>query len=168
MLSEGDARRRLERTLSAAYGAGLLSERTLLQRLDLLFGHELVDPAGLVGDLTFRSQHRPLERVWRRAVTELRRVLEGPGPTTSPTLLALDWTGACEELLVGRHVECDLVLEHLSVSRRHARLSFRDGSWVLRDLDSTNGTRVNGRRVGRCRLEAGDRLGLGSAELLVD
>ena len=61
-----------------------------------------------------------------------------------------------------------MVVGHLSVSRRHARLSFRDGRWVLRDLDSTNGTRVNGKRVVRCRLEPGDRLSLGSADLLVD
>ena len=72
------------------------------------------------------------------------------------------------DALVGRHAACDVVLEHPSVSRRHARLSFRDGHWVLRDLDSTNGTRINGRPVVRCRLEPGDRLRLGSAELLVD
>ena len=89
-------------------------------------------------------------------------------PPQPATLLALDWTGGRDELLVGRHDICDVVVGHPSVSRRHARLSFRDGHWVLRDLDSTNGTRVNGRRVVRCRLEPGDRLSLGSAELLVD
>ena len=53
-----------------------------------------------------------------------------------------------------------MVVGHPSVSRRHARLSFRDGHWVLRDLDSTNGTRVNGTPVVRYRLEPGDRLSL--------
>ncbi len=168
MLRPGEARRRMERTLNAAYGDGLLSQHTLLQRLDLLFGAELVDPAGLVGDLTLRPPRRPLAQARDRAMASLRRAFADPAGANPPPLLALDWTGAREELLVGRHAACDVVLEHQSVSRRHARLSFRDGHWVLRDLDSTNGTRVNGRRVIRCRLEPGDRLRLGSSELLVD
>jgi pSer/pThr/pTyr-binding forkhead associated (FHA) protein len=168
MLRPGDARHRMERTLNAAYGEGLLSQRTLIQRLDRLFDNGLVDPAGLVGDLTFRSPRRPLTRARERVSAALQRVLTDPARATPSPLLALDWTGGCDQLLLGRHGDCDVVLQHMSVSRRHARLSFRDGRWVLRDLDSTNGTRVNGRRVGRCRLEPGDRLRLGSTELLVD
>jgi pSer/pThr/pTyr-binding forkhead associated (FHA) protein len=100
----------------------------------------------------------------------LRRAaaLDRRRPLQPATLLALDWNGGRDELLVGRHDHCDVVVGHPSVSRKHARLSFRDGRWVLRDLDSTNGTRVNGKRVVRCRLEPGDRLSLGSADLLVD
>ncbi|HEX3690671.1 MAG TPA: FHA domain-containing protein [Solirubrobacteraceae bacterium] len=166
----GDARRRMERTLNAAYGDGLLSQQTLVQRLDLLFGSELVDPARLVGDLTLRRPRRAFSATWERMIVMLRRAvaLEPPRPAEPATLLALDWSGGCDELLVGRHDACDVVVGHSSVSRRHARLSFRDGHWVLRDLDSTNGTRVNGTRVVRCRLEPGDRLSLGSADLLVD
>jgi FHA domain len=167
MLRPGDARLRMERTLNTAYGDGLLSERTLLQRLHVLFGSELVEPAVLVGDLTLRrpGSVRPGRR--ERVLAWLAKVLDGE-ETPSPTLLALDWTGARDELLVGRHDASDVVVSHPSVSRRHARLSFRHGHWVLRDLDSTNGTRVNGKRVVRCRLEPGDRLSLGSADLLVD
>jgi hypothetical protein len=170
MLYPGDARRRIQRTLNAAYGDGLLSQQTLVQRLELLFGSELVDPAGLVGDLTVRRPRRPVPSTWERLTAALRRVLtpEEGGRGEHVTLLALDWSGARDELLVGRHLACDVVVGDVSVSRRHARLSFRDGHWVLRDLDSTNGTRVNGKRVVRCRLEPGDRLSLGSAHLLVD
>src|ERR1700761_2652275 len=168
MLRPGDARRRMERTLNAAYGDGLLSQQTLVQRLDLLFRSELVDPAGLVGDLTLRPSRRAVPQPWERAVTWLRRRIGSADIATPPEVLALDWTGARDELLVGRHDACDVMVGHPSVSRRHARLSFRDGRWVLRDLDSTNGTRVNGKRVVRCRLEPGDRLSLGSADLLVD
>jgi hypothetical protein len=170
MLRPGDARRRMERTLNAAYGDGLLSQQTLVQRLDLLFGSELVDPAGLVGDLTLRRPRRALSATWGRLIVSLRRAaaLDRARPTKPATLLALDWAGGRDELLVGRHDACDVVVGHPSVSRKHARLSFRDGHWVLRDLDSTNGSRVNGTRVVRCRLEPGDRLSLGSAELLVD
>ena len=169
MLRPGDARRRMERTLNTAYGDGLLSHQTLVQRLDLLFGSELVDPAGLVGDFTLRRPRRAVSARWGHLVAWLRRVTALDRPPPEPAaLLALDWAGGCDELLVGRHYACDVVMGHPSVSRKHARLSFRDGHWVLRDLDSTNGTRVNGKRVVRCRLEPGDRLSLGSADLLVD
>ena len=45
---------------------------------------------------------------------------------------------------------------------------FRDGRWILQDLASTNGTTVNGLRVGRCELRPGDRVQLGNHQLLVD
>ena len=45
---------------------------------------------------------------------------------------------------------------------------FRDGSWILQDLESTNGTLLNGVRVGRCRLRPGDRIRLGTEELRID
>jgi hypothetical protein len=160
MLYPGDARRRMERTLNAAYGDGLLSQQTLTHRLHVLFGSELVDPSGLVGDLALRA--------WERGMTLLRRAFADPPRAPVPPLLALDWTGTREDLLVGRHAGCDVVLPDPSVSRRHAWLTFRDARWVLRDLDSTNGTWINGQRVQRCELQAGDRLRLGSAELLVD
>jgi pilus assembly protein CpaF len=83
-------------------------------------------------------------------------------------LLALDWTGSRTELLIGRNSSCDIRIDDLSVSRQHARLVFRDGAWVLQDLQSTNGTLVNGTRVGRCRLRPGDRLVLGQQVLQVD
>jgi pSer/pThr/pTyr-binding forkhead associated (FHA) protein len=72
------------------------------------------------------------------------------------------------ELLVGRHQDCDVVLLGLTVSRRHARLVFRDGNWVLQDLDSTNGTTVNGVRIGRCEVRPGDLVELGDARLQID
>jgi pSer/pThr/pTyr-binding forkhead associated (FHA) protein len=98
------------------------------------------------------------------------RVTRAPEPVSGPALalLALDWTGAQTELLVGRHPACDVVLRHPSVSRRHARVFFRDGRWIVQDLDSTNGTEVNGCRVGRCELRPGDHLALGGEGLTID
>jgi pSer/pThr/pTyr-binding forkhead associated (FHA) protein len=60
------------------------------------------------------------------------------------------------------------VLTDPSVSRRHARLRFRDGHWILHDLESTNGTLVNDVPVVRCELRAGDLVALGDEHLVVD
>ena len=50
-----------------------------------------------------------------------------------------------------------------TVSRHHARLELRDGRWFLLDLESSNGTTVNGRRVHEAEVRAGDRIELGAA-----
>ena len=56
--------------------------------------------------------------------------------------------------LVGRGDDCDLRVDHKSVSKRHCVLVVTDGLVLLRDLGSTNGTRVNGTRVRRAALLA--------------
>ena len=49
-----------------------------------------------------------------------------------------------------------------TVSRRHAELRLREGSWILRDLGSSNGTWVNGRRVMEAEVAPGDEVVLGA------
>jgi pSer/pThr/pTyr-binding forkhead associated (FHA) protein len=83
-------------------------------------------------------------------------------------LLGLDWTGATAEMIIGRCSSCDLVLHDPNISRRHVRLSFREGKWILADLNSTNGTYINGVRVQRSELLPGDLLALGTEQLQVD
>jgi FHA domain len=161
MLAAGSSRQRLARTLNAAYTDGLLSEGTFAYRIDLVLRSPVVDPVSVVGDLTFRRRRHALGRTVDAVRRLVRAAPEAP-------VLALDWTGAHTELLVGRHPGCDVVLDHPSVSRRHAQLRFRDGGWILRDLESTNGTRVNGCDVVRCRLEPGDHLLLGDEAFVVD
>ena len=65
---------------------------------------------------------------------------------------------AKEMTLVGRGEDCDLRLDHKSVSKMHCVLVKTDGLVVLRDLGSTNGTRVNGTRVRRAALLPNDKL----------
>jgi len=60
--------------------------------------------------------------------------------------------------LVGRKEECDLQLSHKSVSKMHCVIVKTDGLLLLRDLGSTNGTRVNGQRVRRAALLPNDQL----------
>jgi predicted component of type VI protein secretion system len=64
---------------------------------------------------------------------------------------------------LGRSPGCELVFCDDTVSRRHGRLELRDGRWFLVDLDSSNGTIVNGRRVRDAEVRAGDRIRLGAA-----
>jgi len=73
-------------------------------------------------------------------------------------------TGLIKE--IGRAEECDLSFpEDGSISRVHARLD-RDGDdWLLVDLGSTNGTFVNGERISEVRLNPGDLIEVGDAQL---
>ena len=157
--------------LNTAYADGLLSEETFAHRLDRVFADRLIDPRVLIGDLSLRTApSRWHERLRGAAAAALGTVrLAGSEPLEPPVvLLALDWDGGKGDLVLGRSRGCDVVLSSEAVSRRHAQLFFRDGNWVIRDLGSTNGTRVNGVRVGRCRLRPGDRVALGDALLRVD
>lgn len=68
---------------------------------------------------------------------------------------------------IGRGSDCDVVLADAHASRRHARLDVRGGVFVLTDLNSTNGTRVNGHRVREVVLGVGDRIEVGQTVLRV-
>ena len=63
--------------------------------------------------------------------------------------------------VIGRLQECDLTLRDSRISRRHARIRQEVGGYLLEDLDSRHGLTVNGQRVRRTRLAAGDRIGFG-------
>lgn len=70
------------------------------------------------------------------------------------------------EVEIGRSQGCAVHVDDPNVSRRHARLVNEEGLWWIVDLDSTNGTGVNGRRVRRARVGDGDRITAGSTELV--
>src|SRR5262245_62582934 len=63
--------------------------------------------------------------------------------------------------LVGRHIHCDVRIDSARVSRRHCCLFPEGDHLVVRDLDSTNGTWVNGDRVAVARVAPGDELAIG-------
>ena len=157
-------REQLAGTLDAAFADGLISEQTLSHRLGLVFGPRIVDPDGVVGDLATRTQGSRAPRGLSALAGALRRYSE----RDRALLLALDWIQGDADLVIGRGEGCDLALRDDTVSRHHAKLSFRSGGWVIQDLGSTNGTRVNGRRVGRSQLRPGDRVELGTRVLRID
>jgi hypothetical protein len=67
---------------------------------------------------------------------------------------------------IGRRLDNDLVLDDAHVSRRHVHLVARHGHYLLEDLDSTAGTRVNGRRVMEHYLKPGDVITIATSELI--
>jgi hypothetical protein len=66
-------------------------------------------------------------------------------------------------LVLGRRESCDIVFPDESVSRRHAMFEPRQGKWQITDLESTNGTFVNGERIRNKILEHGDSVKFGAA-----
>jgi hypothetical protein len=70
---------------------------------------------------------------------------------------------------LGRSRECEIVLEDAGISRRHAQIRPGADGWMLEDLGSTNGVRVNGAPLSGIRsLQPGDRVELGSTELVFE
>jgi hypothetical protein len=68
--------------------------------------------------------------------------------------------------VLGRSREADVVVDDPNVSRRHAEVRPSGGSWIVRDLGSTNGVKVNGRRIqGPQSLKRGDVIELGTARV---
>jgi predicted component of type VI protein secretion system len=65
-------------------------------------------------------------------------------------------------LLLGRHPECDIQIDSRKVSRRHCCIAQVADYLVVRDLDSTNGIRINGVRVQEGKLHHGDELTIGN------
>jgi Zn-dependent protease with chaperone function len=68
-------------------------------------------------------------------------------------------------LVAGRSPSADLQLRDRAVSRRHFQIAYQDDGYVLQDLDSNNGTFVNGQRVRTARLHDGDLIRVGMTEL---
>jgi hypothetical protein len=86
------------------------------------------------------------------------------GPRVEVTGTVRPLTGT---MVIGRGAEADLQLADTGVSRRHAELRVVGSEVEVRDLGSTNGTWVNGRRVDSAPLRDGDRVTVGTTELVV-
>jgi adenylate cyclase len=71
-------------------------------------------------------------------------------------------------IVIGRAPDSDLLLQNESISRQHTRIAYEDDGWVLRDLGSKNGSRVNTFHVEKQLLRNGDRIDLGTIRLYVE
>lgn len=72
------------------------------------------------------------------------------------------------ELLIGRRDNCDISLRFPNVSSKHCKLTLRDGYWFVEDLESSNGTKVDGNRIaGRKRLDPNSKLSVSKHEFQI-
>jgi FHA domain len=142
-----DARERALRRLRDAFGAGHVSVATLEVRAAAVL-------EGRVDDATWDLPRR----LWRPP-PPVRSLVAGE--REFPLTERGRW-------VLGRSSDCDVVLPFDdAVSRRHAEIAVRAGTCLVRDLDSCNGTKLNGRFVRRARLRRGDVLVVGETELRV-
>ena len=70
-----------------------------------------------------------------------------------------------DETTIGRSPDCGIFLDDVTVSRKHAVVSERDGAFLVEDQGSLNGTFVNRKRVESAQLEDGDELQIGKYRL---
>jgi FHA domain-containing protein len=113
-----------------------------------------------------RATSRALHEGQTPSVTPLRLVVVDPGASGMQTggVLVVQ-----EGAVLGRGEPADVTLADPAVSVEHARVARVHGEWVVRDLDSTNGTRLNDVPVdGDTELTQGDILALGNVRLQVD
>ncbi|MBI4491321.1 MAG: FHA domain-containing protein [Chloroflexi bacterium] len=69
------------------------------------------------------------------------------------------------ETIIGRDPDCDIVLDDAAASRRHAKVRQDAQDFVLTDLDTTNGTLVNGQSIVQHKLQLGDEVTIGETKL---
>jgi len=92
-----------------------------------------------------------------------------PEPPRERVVLSLEGREVpvtADRAVIGRSRECDVRLADSNVSRRHAEVRHEDGAYWIVDLGSTNGTELNGKRIERAKLSDGDRIRLGSTDVV--
>jgi pSer/pThr/pTyr-binding forkhead associated (FHA) protein len=72
-----------------------------------------------------------------------------------------------ETMVIGRRESCDIRMPFPNISGIHCELAFKDGYWTIRDLNSTNGIKVNGQRVVKKLLHPGDEVSIGKRKYTI-
>lgn len=157
--------------LREQFAAGRLSHDTFLYRMNAALAARrqsdlpplfadlpvLRRPGSWVGSLLNRTA-----RLTAGLPAALRRA--GTRRTGRPAVLAFP-RGTETAFSIGRDRGCDLAIDDMTVSRVHARLERTPDGWMITDLASTNGTRVNGWLVrGEAPVRAGDTVRFGDSE----
>ncbi|MCB8813996.1 FhaA domain-containing protein [Desulfosporosinus shakirovi] len=133
-------------------------------------------------DIELANEVRPNQSNWRESTTIFREGVKTnlqvesvtgrnsdyfleiiEGPDIGRTFSLRD-----EEVIIGRHGQCNLVLLDPEVSRRHLKIApGGENGWWLDDLGSTNGTYVNGQRITHHTTAPGDRIFIGQSVLVI-
>jgi len=72
-----------------------------------------------------------------------------------------------KEITIGRREDCDIPLDNIGISKKHARIYRKESSYWIEDLDSTNGTLLNGEKVRSAQLAEGDTVRVIKFELKI-
>jgi hypothetical protein len=141
---------------------GCLSLDTFAQRVEGAYRAKTEEElADLVADLP-----RPHVRLRDRLLAGLSPLWRRPERAPPALEIEVLLPRSAEALTLGRSHDCDVVVGEETVSRYHAELRHGDGDeWTIHDLDSTNGTWLNGSRIREARVFRGDVLRLGGLRL---
>ena len=96
---------------------------------------------------------------------------DAPVPEPEREIVTLTVNGRVHPLtarlvVIGRSRECDITISDSNVSRRHAEVVQEGATYWIADLDSTNGTELNGRKITREKLADGDRITIGATDIV--
>jgi hypothetical protein len=155
--------------LRERFAAGQLSQNTFVSRMEVALGaRDRRELADLFCDLAGPRRNRAAgwsglrprlaaaaSALWEAVAASARRASDPPR--------LMFPAGDQARFTIGRDPNCDLVIPDISVSRWHAGLARGANGWLLTDLGSTNGTRLNGWRVrDAVPVRCGDRVSFGA------
>jgi hypothetical protein len=160
--------------------SGRLSQETFIHRVqNALQARRRDEIEPLLADLPMRAPKRsrqqrfrelttPVVRAFGDAVRATMRAAAAVGPEQRPADLHFPPDSDRAVFTIGREESCDMFVPDMTVSRIHARLTRGAGGWMLADLGSTNGTRVNGWRVREpVAITTGDRVRFGAVAFVM-
>jgi pSer/pThr/pTyr-binding forkhead associated (FHA) protein len=150
-----DTREQTVAVLRRGLLAGRLGTDTFVERVDAAYRAKTHDELGAITDDLPR--HR---RVWDAVRERLALGTQAPRSLRPPRMSEGD------RVVLGRDNGCDFRIADTTVSSRHAELVRISDGWLIRDLHSRNGTRVNGWLIDEHELRPGDTITLGSSVFL--
>lgn len=153
--------------LQAGFIDGRLTQDTFVHRVEAVLRARVRGELGaLLADM---PRPRRLREMIRDGLpTSVHRAIAAAGWHRKPPATLTLPAGRQRRFTIGRELACDMTLADKTVSRWHASLQRDPGGWLLSDLGSTNGTRLNGWRVsGPTLVAAGDMVSFGDATFVL-
>jgi pSer/pThr/pTyr-binding forkhead associated (FHA) protein len=112
--------------------------------------------------LLWRSLQQETVFLSSRKVTPLNLIIQTSGESSQTLQFSQG------DILIGRDPECEVILDDVAASARHARLAYHHNQWWLEDLQSTNGTKLNNETVQTATIVVnGDTIQCGQTVLLI-